>query len=106
MAKKNSFFDRVRIVYTRSPILLKCAVLVTLLVCIGALTVMRIGISQYQEGMDFFRAKAAQLENENAELVELIDQKDTVEGIQAIAEKECDMVDADTEFYDVVLNQN
>lgn len=106
MTKKKSIFDRVRIVCTRSPILLKCAVLVTLVVCIGALTVMRIGINQYRDSTDGFRAQAAQLENENAELEEMTQQKDTVQGIQTIAEKKLDMVDDDTVFYDVVLNQN
>ena len=106
MAKKNSVLDRIRIVYTRSPILLKCAVLVTLVVCIGALSVMGIGINQYQDGIDALRAQAAQLENENTELEEMTRQKDTVAGIRSIAEKELDMVDKDTEFYDVVLNQN
>lgn len=102
MAKKNSISDRVQFVYTRSPILLKCAVLVTLVVCIGALTVMRIGIRQYQEETNFLRAQAAQLENENAEISELTEQKDTVDGITAIAEKKLDMVDDDTVIYEIV----
>lgn len=106
MARKKSIFDRVRIVCTRSPILLKCAVLVTLVVCIGALTVMRIGIDQYQNSTNIFRAQAAQLENENADLEEMTQQKDTVQGIRTIAERKLDMVDDDTVFYDVVLNQN
>ncbi len=106
MAKKNSFSDRVRFVYTRSPILLKCAVLVTLVVCIGALTVLRIGINQYQNETDTLRAQAAELENQNAQQEELTRQKDTVDGIKAIAEEKLDMVDDDTVFYDVVPNQN
>lgn len=106
MAKKNSFSDRVRFVYTRSPILLKCAVLVTLVVCIGALTVLRIGIDQYQNETDTLRAQAAELENQNAQQEELTRQKDTVDGIKAIAEEKLNMVDDDTVFYDVVPNQN
>ena len=106
MTKRDNVLNRVRFVYTRSPILLKCAVLVTLVVCVGALTVMGIGISQYQDGTDALRAQAAQLENENAELEEMTRQKDTVDGIQTIAEKKLDMVDEDTEFYDVILNEN
>lgn len=106
MAKKNSFSDRVRFVYTRSPILLKCAVLVTLVVCIGALTVLRIGINQYQNETDTLRAQAAELENQNAQQEELTRQKDTVDGIKAIAEEKLNMVDDDTVFYDVVPNQN
>ncbi len=106
MAKRSSISDRVRFVYTRSPILLKCAVLVTLVVCIGALTVMRVGILQYQNQTDLLRVQASQLEHENAELEELTAQKDTVDGIFAIAEKKLDMVDKDTVLYDVVPNQN
>ena len=106
MAKKNSFSDRVRFVYTRSPILLKCAVLVTLVVCIGALTVLRIGINQYKNETDILRAQAAELENQNAKQDELTRQKDTVDGIKAIAEEKLNMVDDDTVFYDVVPNQN
>lgn len=106
MGKKNSFSSRVRFVYTRSPILLKCAVLVTLVVCIGALTVMRIGIRQYQDEVNVLRAQAAQLEHENEAVAELTNQKDTVDGIVAIAEQKLDMVDSDTVFYDVVPNQN
>lgn len=106
MAKRSSISDRVRFVYTRSPILLKCAVLVTLVVCIGALTVMRVGILQYQNKTDLLRAQASQLEHENAELEEMTEQKDTVDGIFAIAEKKLDMVDKDTVLYDVVPNQN
>ena len=106
MAKKNSFSNRVRFVYTPSPILLKCAVLVTLVVCIGALTVLRIGIDQYQNETDILRAQAAELENQNAQQEELTRQKDTVDGIKAIAEEKLNMVDDDTVFYDVVPNQN
>lgn len=106
MAKKNSLSDRVRIVYTRSPILLKCAVLVTIIVCIGALTVLRIGIDQYQDGYHALRAQAAQVENENAHLRELTAEKDTVDGIAAIAAEKLDMVDGDTVFFDVIVNED
>ena len=40
------------------------------------------------------------------EKIALTEQKDTVDGIFAIAEKKLDMVDKDTVLYDVVPNQN
>ena len=106
MAKTNSFSDRVRFVYARSPILLKCAVLVTLVVCIGALTVLRIGIDQYQNETNILRAQAAQIQNENDKQEALIQGKDTVDGIKAIAQEKLDMVDGDTVVYEIVSNQN
>ncbi len=106
MAKKNSFFDRVRFVYSRSPILLKCAVLVTIVLSVAALTVLRIGIDGHQNRYHALRAQAAQVENEIAEVEELIRQKDTVDGIKAIAQQELGMVEEDTEFFDVISNQN
>lgn len=106
MAKKNGLFDRVRFVYSRSPILLKCAVLVTIVLSVAALTVLRIGIDTHKDRFDALRARAAQVEHENAEKEELIQQKDTVDGIKTIAQQELGMVEEDTEFFDVVANQN
>ena len=106
MAKKNRFFNRVHFVHSRSPILLKCAVLVTIVLSVAALTVLRIGIDGHQDRYDALRAQAAQLEHENAEKEELIRQKDTVDGIKTIAQQELGMVEEDTEFYDIVSNQN
>lgn len=106
LAKKNSFFSKYQIVYRHSPILLKCAVLVTLVLSIAALTVLRIGINRYHDRTDALRVEAAQLEQENQKVARMTEQKDTVDGIKTIAKEKMDMVDGDTVFYDVVTNQD
>lgn len=106
MAKKNSFFSRFRLVYRRSPLLLKCVVLATILFSIAALTVIRMDIQQWQAQTNSNRVYAAQLEEENAQLETQLQQKDTVDGIKQIAEDKLDLVDPDTVFFDVVTNQD
>lgn len=104
--KKKSFFSRFRIVYRHSPILLKCAVLMTIVLSVAALTVLRIGINQYQDRTDVLRVQAAHLEQENQKVDTMTQQRDTVEGIKTIAAEKLDMVDKGTEFYQVVTNQD
>ncbi len=106
MAKRNSFFSRFRLVYRRSPLLLKCVVLATIVFSIAALTVIRMDISQWQEQADRNRVYAAQLEQENARLEEKLQQKDTVDGIRQIAEDDLGLVDPDAVFFSVVTNQD
>ncbi len=106
MAKRKSFFDRFRLVYRRSPLILKCVVLATIVFSIAALTVIRMDISQWQERADANRVYAAQLEQENERLTTMIQQRDTVDGIKAIAEEELGLVEPDTVFFSVTTNQD
>ncbi len=106
MAKRNSFFSRVRLVYRSSPLLLKCVVLATIIFSIAALTVIRMDIQQWQKQTDDSRVYAAQLEQENTQLEEKLRQKDTVDGIRQIAEDELELVDPDDVFFGVVTNQD
>ena len=96
MANRNSFFGRFRIVIRRSPLLLKCAVLVTIVLSTVALTTLRIGISQYQEQTALARAEAAQLEQENSQLEQDIDSLGSLDSLQQIAKDELGLVDPDT----------
>ena len=101
LAKKNSFFSRFRIVYRHSPLLLKCAVLVTIVVSIAALTVIRVNIDRVNAQKEACRIQAAQTERENQKLDRLIQEKDTVEGSKEIAREKLGLVDADTVYYHV-----
>ena len=101
MAKKKGLLSRVRLVYRHSPLLLKCAVLVTIVLSTAALTILRVGISQYQDQTDLFRAQAAQLQQENSCLEESIQQLGTVEGVKRIAKEELGLVDPGTVFYNI-----
>ncbi len=98
MANKKKF----RLVYRHSSLLLKCAVLATILLSAAALTVLHSGIQHYRGEKDALREQAAQLEQEIEEQQALMDEKDTVQGVKDIAEKELGYVDSDTTFYEVV----
>ena len=106
MVKLNSLSNRFRIVFRRSPILLKCAVLITIVLSIGALTILRIGITQTREQTYALRVQAAHLEQENEKLDALYTERDSVEGTKAIAREYLDLVDKDAVIYDIVTNQN
>ncbi len=106
MAKKKNILSRIKLVYRHSPLLLKCAVLATIVLSTVALVALRLEISQYQQQTDLYRAQAAQLEQENRQLEEDIRQKDTVEGVKDIATKELGYVDEDTVFFEIVENQD
>lgn len=106
MAKKNSFFGRFRIVIRHSPLLLKCAVLATLVVSVAALTVIRVNIEQAKANSEAARVQAAQTERENEKLNTMIQQKDTVEGSKNIAKEKLGLVEKDTTFYHITENQD
>lgn len=96
---------RIRLVRRHSPLLLKCAVLVTIILSTVALTTLRVGIRQHQAQTAQYRAEAAQLEQENRQLKENIRQLGTVDSVRRIAKEELGLVDPGTVFYHIT-NQN
>ena len=107
MTHKKNILSRIRIVYRHSPLLLKCVLLAAILFSTVALIALRLGILDFGAQTDDLRNQAAQLEQENKELSEDIQNKDSVEGIKDIAGEELGLVDPDTVIFDVVEdNQN
>ncbi len=106
MAKKKHLCDRIQLVYRHSPLLLKCILLAAIVLSAVALTSLRLGILENRQAADAFRAQAAQLEQENRELEQKNQNRDTEQGIRTAAEEELDYVDPDTVFFDVAENQN
>ena len=102
MAKTRSFQFK----YRHSPLVLKCAVLATVVLSAAALTVLTAGINHYKAMEEAARNQAVQLEQENKNDQELLDRKDTVQGIKDIAKEECGLVEPDTTIYEVVTNQD
>ena len=102
MAKKN----KVRIVFRHSSLLLKCAVLASIVVSVVALTVIRINIDGANARENAARVEAAKYEREIAHTETLIQQKDTVEGSKHIATEKLGLVDPGTVYYQVVTNQD
>lgn len=102
MAKKKP----VQFVYRHSPLLLKCAVLATVVLSVAALTVLTAGINHYKAQEEAARNQAVQLEQENKNNQDLLNRKDTVQGIKDIAKEECGLVEPDTTIYEVITNQD
>lgn len=95
MAGKNPF-NRIRLVYQRSSILVKCIVLAAIIVSTVALLTLRIAITQENAREEELRKQAAALEQENDKLNEDIEKVDTIEGMKDIAENELGLVDPNT----------
>lgn len=102
MTKLNLPFRDIKVEYTRSHPLTKVVVIALILVCTAALITLAWSGTQLRNEISDLRNEAANLEAENAELAEKIDNLDSVEGVENIAEDELDMVDPDT----IVIDPN
>ena len=102
MAEFKIPFRNIKVEYTRSHPLTKVAVIALILVCTAALITLMWSGSQLRGEITDMRNEAAQLEAENADLEEKIDNLDSVEGVEHIAEDELELVDPDT----IVIDPN
>ena len=98
MAKRNPF-QRIRLVYRRSPMLLKILVLVTILVSAAALLALRGAMLGYQQQRQALQSQALQLQQENAELTQYIAELGTEASIRRIAMEELGLMDPDAQFF-------
>ena len=92
-------FQRIRLVYRRSSLLLKVLVLVTILVSAAALVALRGRMLDYQQQRQALQSQALQLQQENAELTEYIAELGTKESIRRIAMEELGLMDPDAQFF-------
>ena len=76
---------RIRFIYRRSSPLLKCVVLTCIVLALVALLVIGAAIQQTRAAKEADRARAAQIEQENAKIEEMNSQKGTIEWIRKIA---------------------
>jgi cell division protein FtsL len=100
MAKFNLPFRDIKVEYTRSHPLTKVVVIALILVCMAALITLSWSGSQLKREIAQLRQEAAELAAENAELKEKIDNLDSLEGVEDIAQSELEMVDPDTIIID------
>ena len=96
MAANRNPLSRIRLVYRRSPTILKCVLLGMLLVCTLALTVLRISLQDTKAKTEDLREQAVALEQENLELERSISQLGTVQSVTELAGKLLGLVDPDT----------
>lgn len=99
MAANQNPFSRIRLVYRRSPTILKCLLLGMLLVGTLALMVLRFSLLEAKEKAEDLRNQAAVLEQENRELERSISQLGTVQSDTELAEKLLGLVDPDTVIF-------
>ena len=92
-------FQRIRLVYRRSSLLLKVLVLVTILVSAAALVALRGRMLDYQQQRQALQSQALQLQQENAELTEYIAELGTKESIRRIDMEELGLMDPNAQFF-------
>ena len=92
-------FLRIRLVYRRSPLLLKVLVLVTILASAAALLALRGLMLGYQQQRQALQTQALQLQQENAELTEHIAELGTEDSIRRIAMEELGLMDPNGQFF-------
>lgn len=93
------FFQRIRLVYRRSSILLKILVLVTILASVAALAGLQLAISNYQQQSQVLQSQAATLQQKNEELTQKIAELGTKASIRRIATEELGLVDPNSLFF-------
>lgn len=96
MAELKEFFSHIKFIRKRSSNLSKIVVIITIVLCMGALCVLRLDMTQIEKKTEDLRAQAAALEHENAELNEKIQQIGSVQSVQDIAREELGLVNPDT----------
>ena len=99
MADLDKFFSKFQLVKVRSRKLTIIAVVIAVVLSMGALAALHISRISLENRTEDLRDQAAHLEAENAELLEDIDQVDSIHGIVEIAEEELGLVQPDAVFY-------
>lgn len=92
--------NKVRLVYRRSSLAVKCIILTAILLCSGVLVWLGISIKINQQKAAEAKAKAAQLVQEQERLEQNIDELGTPQSTQRIAGEELGLVDPDTIIFE------
>ena len=104
MANRFNPFSRIRLVYRRSSLLLKCVVLVAIILSTAALLTIRYSIRSSQQELEQLRNQAARLEQANEQLDQQTSELGTVDSIKQIAQEELDLVDRNAIIFHTVDN--
>ena len=99
MADLSKFFSKFQLVKVRSRKLTVIMLVIAILLSMGALTALHLSMASLKNRTEDLRKEATRLEAENEELLEDIDQVDSIHGIVEIAEEELGLVQPDTVFF-------
>jgi len=100
MAPQKKMFGRVRLVYRRSYMLLKCVVLTAIVLCTVCLMVLRSSILEERAKAEALRSQAVTLTQENRQLSERIAEFGTVESVKQLALELLGLVTPDTIIFE------
>ena len=100
MAKLKNPFRDLKVEYSRSHPLTKVVVIVLIVLSMAALIALGWSQADMRRQIEAVRREVAQLESENQDLREKIDQLDSVEGMEHIAQDELGLVDPNTIIID------
>lgn len=95
MATKKGFFKKYRFVFQSSPLSLKFALLITILVAVVSLSVLGGYLVNIHAQTEELRHYAGELEQKIDQLQDKLDKQGTVEGVKDAAGDELGMVDKD-----------
>lgn len=96
MTRKRNVLDNFKLVYRRSRPLTKLVVLAAIVLSMATLLTLHAFLQDSQTRIEKLRAAAAALEMDNEKLEQLIEQMDTVQGIENIAREELGLVKPDS----------
>lgn len=96
MAQKKSFFQKYRLVFQSSPLVLKFALLITILVAVVSLSVLGGYLVNIHTQTEDLRHYAGELEQKISQLEDKLDKLGTVDSVTEIAGDELGMVDKDS----------
>ena len=99
MADFKKIISKFQLVKQRSKKLTIIMIVIAIVLSMGALTALHLSTTALKKRTEDLRNKAAHLEAENAELLEDMEQVDSIQGIVEIAEEELGLVQPDAVFY-------
>ena len=102
MTQLKEMFSRIKLVRRRSSNLTKIVVIVTIVLCMGALLTLRLSMNRIKQETRELAAQAAELEQDKSDLTTQIDQLGSVQSVLDIAEQELGLVHPDTVVFEPV----
>lgn len=102
MKKLRRLLSRIRLVYRRSPVLLKGLLLAMILTFTVAMVALRVSILSAEKQAQALRKEAATLEAENQELLQNISILGTVESAKKLAYEKLGLIDPNAVILDPV----
>ncbi len=99
MANRNHPLRHIRLVYRRTPMIIKVVVLSAIVLSTATLLTLRGGLLNAQAQTDALRNQAQQLEQEKEKLEEYINELGSVDSVDRIAEEELGLVDPDSVIF-------